>query len=311
VTFSPFFSSFLVRAGQSAIDRRALRAARAPHRTPRQQRLAQGLHTRPGRYGSTSRRLICVAVHGLHREMTGLPPPVAAGSRVAIVFPAGRPGDDQSGLELLSQWGLEPVIHDAFGTRIKPPQPDSEDPEAAAAAHFMARCYNTCLPDEDRARALEEAFLDDSCDAVICGRGGYGCMRLLELLDWSKLTEAVLRKKRFVGFSDITALHLAFQTVAPGLVTLHGPMPASCFATITQPDADRLRAALFADAGGGAMAVLSPLAGLMLNDAGAPSPRPQCTRVLGRLVGGNLALLSVRASRSSVHPCIDDAPLPS
>ena len=54
--------------------------------------------------------------------MTGLPPPVAAGSRVAIVFPAGRPGDDQSGLELLSQWGLEPVIHDAFGTRIKPPQ---------------------------------------------------------------------------------------------------------------------------------------------------------------------------------------------
>lgn len=216
---------------------------------------------------------------------------MSAGSRVAVVFPAGRPGDDQSGLELLREWGLEPVVHDLFGGRIK--KPTQTDDADASAAHFMARCFNTCLPDEDRARALEAAFLDDGCDAVICGRGGYGCMRLLDLLDWSKLTPAVLRRKRFVGFSDITALHLAFQTVAPGLVTLHGPMPASCFKSITQPDADRLWAALFADASAGA-AWFAPLPGLMLHDAAAPSPRPQCTRAVGRLVGGNLALLSVR-----------------
>ena len=119
-------------------------------------------------------------------------------------------------------------------------------------------------------------------------------MRLLDRLDWGRLTAAVLRRKRFVGFSDITALHLAFQTVAPGLVTLHGPMPASCFRTITQPDAGRLRAALFADASATGAAFFAPLPGLMLHDAAAPSPRPQCTRVLGRLIGGNLALLSVR-----------------
>ncbi len=224
--------------------------------------------------------------------MAGLPPPVSAGSRVAVVFPAGRPGDDQFGLELLRGWGLEPVIHDPFGGRIK--EPKQSDDTDASTAHFMARCFNTCLPDEERARALEDAFLDDSCDAVICGRGGYGCMRILDLLDWGRLTAAVLRRKRFVGFSDITALHLAFQTVAPGLVTLHGPMPASCFRTITKPDADRLRAALFADARAAGDAFFAPLPGLMLHDAAAPSPRPQCTRVFGRLVGGNLALLSVR-----------------
>lgn len=221
--------------------------------------------------------------------MARLPPAVAPGSRVAVVFPAGRPNDDQAGLELLRRWELEPVVHDPFGGRIKDPNPTDDD--ADPTEHFMARCFNTCLPDKERARALEDAFLDDSCDAVICGRGGYGCMRILELLDWERLTPAVLRSKRFVGFSDITALHLAFQTVAPGLVTLHGPMPASCFKSITQSDAGRLRAALFSDVAGAAFA---PLPGLMLNDAAAPSPRPQCTRVLGRLVGGNLALLSVR-----------------
>ena len=172
---------------------------------------------RDDQYSSVRVRLL-LAGPVVRSRMAGLPPPVSVGSRVAVVFPAGRPGDDQFGLDLLRQWGLEPVIHDPFGERIKEPK-QSGDTDTSTA-HFMARCFNTCLPDQERARALEDAFLDDSCDAVICGRGGYGCMRLLDLLDWGRLTAAVLRRKRFVGFSDITALHLAFQTVAPGLVTL-------------------------------------------------------------------------------------------
>ena len=45
------------------------------------------------------------------------------------------------------------------------------------------------------------------------------------------LTPAVLQSKRFVGFSDITALHLAFAGQCDGLGTLPGPMPAACVAS--------------------------------------------------------------------------------
>jgi len=212
---------------------------------------------------------------------TKLPPPCTPGCRVAVVFPAGRAADATIGLSLLEEWGLQPVIHDPFSPRLADEQ---EGGEAAGTeeGRVLARCFNTCLPDEERARALEAAFLDESCAAVVCGRGGYGTMRLLELLDWGKLTPAVLGSKRFVGFSDITALHLAFAGQCDGLVTLHGPMPASCFASIPPDDATRLRAALF----GGAPELLPPLPGTPLH--AAPAQR----RVVGRLLGGNLALLS-------------------
>ena len=67
-------------------------------------------------------------------------------------------------------------------------------------------------------------------------------MRILELLDWAKLIPA-LRRKRFFGYSDITALHLAFQTAVPGLVTFHGPMLVDGAGAIPQSDAARLQGA--------------------------------------------------------------------
>jgi hypothetical protein len=186
---------------------------------------------------------------------------------VAVVFPAGRPADDQAGLALLRKWGLEvrtrrrehrvdssrhldhrrwgeraahcasaaarslwdwwslklrgtglmrsawllqPVIHDPFGGRRAPAASGPGETEDAGdgAARFLAGCFNTCLPDAERARALEDAFLDESCAAVVCGRGGYGCMRLLELLDWGRLSPAVL-----LGLGRIVALHYCPSTL--------------------------------------------------------------------------------------------------
>ena len=74
--------------------------------------------------------------------------------------------------------------------------------------------------DEVRARDINAMFADPEVDAIVCTRGGYGTMRLLDLLDYDVIRA---NPKIFVGFSDITALHIAFQKKC-GLVTFHGPM---------------------------------------------------------------------------------------
>jgi hypothetical protein len=59
----------------------------------------------------------------------------------------------------------------------------------------------------------------------------------------------LLRAKRFVGFSDVTVLHALFARLAPGLITLHGPMPATPhFAHASEEHQHELRAALFGGA---------------------------------------------------------------
>ncbi len=74
-------------------------------------------------------------------------------------------------------------------------------------------------PDEIRAKELLDAFKDDKVDAVICSRGGYGTMRILPLLDYDVIRD---HPKIFMGYSDITTLHVNFYQRA-GLVTIHGP----------------------------------------------------------------------------------------
>ncbi|MDQ3635272.1 MAG: LD-carboxypeptidase [Acidobacteriota bacterium] len=77
--------------------------------------------------------------------------------------------------------------------------------------------------DKERLHDLHWAFTDKEIKAVWCVRGGYGTSRLLADLDY-KLIEK--NPKIFIGFSDITALHLAIYK-RTGLITFHGPNAAS------------------------------------------------------------------------------------
>ena len=74
--------------------------------------------------------------------------------------------------------------------------------------------------DEVRLNDLHQAFSDPTIDAILCLRGGYGSPRLLDRIDYELLRR---HAKPFVGYSDITALHLAISRYA-GFVTFHGPM---------------------------------------------------------------------------------------
>lgn len=85
--------------------------------------------------------------------------------------------------------------------------------------NILATHRHMAGPDEARAADLQAAFDDEEVDAVLCTRGGYGCARLLRLLDLDRMARSA---KPFLGFSDITTLHLSLNR--RGLPTLHAPM---------------------------------------------------------------------------------------
>ncbi|MBS4218744.1 LD-carboxypeptidase [Bacillus sp. FJAT-49711] len=74
-----------------------------------------------------------------------------------------------------------------------------------------------------RANELNSLFANHAISAIFCLRGGYGSLHLLPLLDYETIK---MNPKLFIGYSDITALHIAFQQRCD-LPTIHGPMPAS------------------------------------------------------------------------------------
>ena len=135
---------------------------------------------------------------------------------------------------------------------------------------------------EERLEDLHAMFADGSVDAVFAIRGGYGSGQLLDRIDYDLLRK---NPKIFLGFSDITAMHLAIQKRA-GLVTFHGPVALSEFSDYTQK---HFRRALFDTA---------PL-GALTNPPDSNPLRPSHTlrtirggKARGALVGGNLTLIS-------------------
>ena len=135
---------------------------------------------------------------------------------------------------------------------------------------------------EDRVEDLHAMFRDPEVKAVFAIRGGYGAAQLLDALDYDLIRS---HPKIFLGYSDITALHLAIQKRA-GLMTFHGPIALSRFTPYTQT---YFRKALFET---------EPL-GRITNPPDSDPLRPahilravRPGRARGPLIGGNLTLIS-------------------
>lgn len=135
---------------------------------------------------------------------------------------------------------------------------------------------------QQRADDLHAAFSDPGTQAVFAIRGGYGSAQMLDKLDYSLLRR---NPKVFLGYSDITALHLAL-TQRAGLVTFHGPVSLS---HLTDWSQQYLRTALFETKPIGALTnppESNPLrAGHSLRTVRGGTAR-------GPLAGGNLTLLT-------------------
>jgi muramoyltetrapeptide carboxypeptidase len=131
--------------------------------------------------------------------------------------------------------------------------------------------------DKVRADDLNEMFSRKDVAGIVCARGGYGCARILPMLDYE-----VIRKnpKILVGYSDITALLYAIYSKT-GLVCFHGPVGISTFNDFS---VQYFRDVLF-----------NPLNKLQLTNPIIPESVPLITiksgKSSGELVGGNLSIV--------------------
>jgi len=180
------------------------------------------------------------------------PPRLRPGDLIGIISPAG-PVDESElkpDLELLESSGFR--IH--------------------IAPHVYDRQGYLAGDDEARLSDLHALFQDRKIKAIICARGGYGTLRLLDRIDYDLIRE---NPKIIVGYSDITALLMAINKKT-GLITFHGPMVRGLSALH-----DNSRESLFRLISSNQPVSFSPMAGNPLIVG----------RATGPLIGGNLSLI--------------------
>lgn len=181
------------------------------------------------------------------------------GDTVGIVAPAGiiSPESVEEGVAWLKARGFRTVLGE----------------------HLFGRHGYFSGTDEERAADYNAAFANPEIKAVLCARGGYGCMRILDRIDWDLVRD---QPKLFCGYSDITVLHAALQR-RTGMITFHGPMPAAMGEiSYNGPLLQQ------------AMELTMPLGEIPWPKPVEGAPTPVVLRggvAEGRLVGGNLTLL--------------------
>lgn len=195
------------------------------------------------------------------------------GDLVALVSPAGPTptADVERAAELLSSWGLRVRVAAGAG-------------DVHSGASYLAG------GDDVRARDLQQAWCDPEVAAILCLRGGYGAVRILDLLDREAMVAA--RPKPVVGSSDITAVHEWLREEL-GAVGLFSPMVGLDSLVSDDIAREGLRSALLDPQPPGEWT--SPTAVTLVPGTAT-----------GTLIGGNLSLLAMTLGARTRRP-IDNA----
>jgi muramoyltetrapeptide carboxypeptidase len=198
--------------------------------------------------------------------MIKIPPYLKKGDTIGITCPAGYMAKEkaQTCIDTLQQWGYQVMVGNTLGSN--------------SANYFSGT-------DEERLNELQAMLDDDSINAILCGRGGYGTSRIIDRLDFKKFKR---KPKWIIGFSDITVLHnhifSNYKTAS-----IHAPM-----------------ASAFNDGGAKNEYVQSlkkMLTGKRNKYSCAPHPNNQQGKATGELVGGNLSLLAhLTGTPSDINP---------
>ena len=122
------------------------------------------------------------------------------GDKVALLSPSYSTPDSniEKTADVIKEWGFKPVIGKNVGK--------------LDAGKYAGTA-------EERADDFIAALKDTSIKAILCNRGGYGTIQLVDLIDQQLIKD---NPKWLIGFSDITTLH-AMQTKA-GVMSIHGTM---------------------------------------------------------------------------------------
>ena len=199
------------------------------------------------------------------QEIRVTPPYLIAGDTIAILAPAGilkgRTETIQKAIQLAESWGLNVVLGKNLFNQNN---------------HFAGT-------DEERAEDFQKALDNPNIKAIWAARGGYGSVRLLDRLDFTKFMG---NPKWIIGYSDITAFHnhihnLGFETLHAMMATSLEEKPEEITKTISS-----YKKALF---------------GEQLSYSIPSSNYNRLGEVSGQLIGGNLAIVtSMLGSKSQL-----------
>ncbi len=109
------------------------------------------------------------------------------------------------------------------------------------ATHCLGQHHYFSGTVDERSADFQRAINDPEVQAILCARGGYGCVQFVDGLDWSAFLE---QPKWLIGFSDITVFHQRLQQL--GVASIHGTMPLN-FAENSSEALDTLIASITED----------------------------------------------------------------
>lgn len=194
-----------------------------------------------------------------------IPSPLKPGDRIAILSPASavNPEYVSAAAKTLRAQGYFPEI----------------------MPHACGKCGSYSATETDRLADIAEAFTRKDIRAILCSRGGYGCVHLLPHLAKLPLVDD---PKWLIGFSDVSALHQLMAS--KGIVSIHGSMAK---ALALHPADFETNAALLRMLGGDMPEVKWPTHPLSLPGTAE-----------GTLRGGNLAVIQALID-TPFHPFVD------
>jgi muramoyltetrapeptide carboxypeptidase len=177
------------------------------------------------------------------------PPYLKHGDKIAIISPSGNIDEKyiDGATEVLQSWGLHPIV----------------------GKHAKDRFGRFAGSKEERLADVQWAFDTKEIKAVLCSRGGYGLVQIIDDIDF---THFELYPKWVIGFSDITVLHLA--VAAYDIASLHGIMAKDI--CLNSESAELLRQSLF---------------GELTDYAIDPHPLNRTGKTHGEIIGGNLSVM--------------------
>ena len=182
------------------------------------------------------------------------PPFLKPGSKICIVSPAGKVKEEfvLPAVEWLQNQGYKVEL----------------------GKHIFARHFQFAGTDEQRLDDLQTALDDTDCSTIICSRGGYGTVRIINQLDFARFIKS---PKWLVGYSDITILHSCLNNL--GVPTIHGVMPKNFFDDVGNPTENLI-------------SLMNLLEGRPVNYSILSTKFNRTGNVSAELAGGNLSIIS-------------------
>jgi len=195
-----------------------------------------------------------------------IPPYLKPGDTIGITSPAGyiTAEELQPAIRIMESWGFKIHIGQTIGKRD----------------------YTFGGTDEERRQDLQALIDNENIQAIMCARGGYGCARIVDQLDFSRFRQ---RPKWIIGFSDITVLHTHINRHL-GIATLHSKMCNSFPDNLAAADPE-VQATI--------LSIQQALTGRQMQYSALPDARNRIGAAEGILIGGNLSMIQSVAATSS------------